>query len=73
MKEYKNKISILAVRNANGRLVAKAGKSTHIVSDNSKNGIVAFRAVFGGKSFDLNITRANIKTAYAKSRAKTIL
>ena len=67
------KISVVAVRNANNRLVSKSRKSTLIVSDDSKNGEVAFRAVYGRKAFSLTISRAKIKKAYAQSIAETIL
>ena len=66
------KISISAVRTANGKLVSKGGKSAHLVTDNSKNGAVAFRAVYMGKSYDLNISKDKIKTTYARSLAETM-
>ena len=68
----KGKISLSAVRSANGKLVSGSGKSVHIVSDNSRNGALIFSAVYVGKSYDLNISKDTIKSAYAESRAKTI-
>ncbi|WP_223648867.1 hypothetical protein [Hymenobacter psoromatis] len=69
----KGRISLSAVRSANGKLVSGSGKSAHIVSDNSRNGALIFSAVYVGKSYDLNISKDAIKSAYAESRAKTIM
>ncbi len=66
------KISINAVRNANSKLVSRVGKLSHIAYDNTKNGTVAFRAVYSGKAYDLSVTKEGIKTAFAKSLASTV-
>ncbi|RYE17945.1 MAG: hypothetical protein EOP45_14900 [Sphingobacteriaceae bacterium] len=66
-----DKISLSAVRNANGKLVSRDSKSVHVISDNSKNGAVKFRAEYMGKSYDLSISKDAIKDGYAKSLAKT--
>jgi len=73
MKGQKNRVSFVAVRNANGRLVSKAGKSNLIVSDNSKNGDVNFKAAYSGRFFEFSLSKAKIKSAYAKSIAETTL
>lgn len=65
-------ISIKAVRKANGKLVSGRVTPLNVVSDNSKNGNVVFRAMFRGKAYDLNITKAKIRASYAKSIAETI-
>ena len=67
----KGTVSLSAVRSANGKLVSGSGKSVHVVSDNSRNGAVVFSAVYMGKSYELNISRETINSAYAKSLAKT--
>jgi stringent starvation protein B len=73
MAGRKSNISVIAVRKANRKLVSNSGKSATILSDNSKNGEVAFRAIYRGKAYDLSISKAKIKAAYAKSVAETIL
>ncbi|MFK7000232.1 hypothetical protein V3Q90_05810 [Flavobacterium oreochromis] len=72
MKKTNKGISLNAVRNANNKLVARSGSPVRFISDNSKNGAVSFSAVYYGKIYDLNISKANIKEAYAKSLAETI-
>jgi hypothetical protein len=63
----KSVVTTTTVRNANNKLMSKTGNFTNIISENSRNGSVSFQTSHSGKTFSVEISRAQINKAFGKA------
>lgn len=67
MLNKKNKISILAIRKANAKLVAQGSVIPY--TENINHGEVSYRKTYYGKTYDINIPNDMINSAFKKSKS----
>lgn len=73
MDNKNKKISVTAIRRANDSLVKRGEISKRVSVVNSNIGNVSFKTVYMGRTYEVNISKNEIKDAYAKSLKDTIV
>jgi len=62
-----NRVSISAIRRANENLIRQSNDRTLVYRDNVNGSYVNVKAIHSGHVYEISLSQAQIKEAYAKS------